>query len=125
MSDLTPNNCARELDYYLPCKDFKVKVLNELCHEFYAKVVQDNNLSHIPDLPDLKKSNFKGFMKGSLDLVAKFTTKQGDKFFMIDYKSNYLGDSFCDYTQDSILKSILKLVMMYRSYSTLLLCSDF
>lgn len=108
LSDLTPENCARELDYYLPCKDFKVKVLNKLCHEFYAKVVQDNNLSHIPDLPDLKKSNFKGFMKGSLDLVAKFTTKQGDKFFMIDYKSNYLGDSFCDYTQDSILKSIFE-----------------
>lgn len=108
LSDLTPDNCARELDYYLPCKDFKVKVLNKLCHEFYAKVVQDNNLSHIPDLPDLKKSNFKGFMKGSLDLVAKFTTKQGDKFFMIDYKSNYLGDSFGDYTQDSILKSIFE-----------------
>lgn len=108
LSDLTPVNCARELDYYLPCKDFKVKVLNKLCHEFYAKVVKDNNLSHIPDLPDLKKSNFKGFMKGSLDLVAKFTTKQGDKFFMIDYKSNYLGDSFGDYTQDSILKSIFE-----------------
>ena len=108
LSDLTPDNCARELDYYLPCKDFKVKVLNKLCHEFYAKVVQDNNLSHIPDLPDLKKSNFKGFMKGSLDLVAKFTTKHGDKFFMIDYKSNYLGDSFGDYTQDSILKSIFE-----------------
>lgn len=108
LSDLTPYNCARELDYYLPCKDFKVKVLNKLCHEFYAKVVKDNNLSHIPDLPDLKKSNFKGFMKGSLDLVAKFTTKQGDKFFMIDYKSNYLGDSFGDYTQDSILKSIFE-----------------
>lgn len=108
LSDLTPDNCARELDYYLPCKDFKVKVLNKLCHEFYAKVVKDNNLSHISDLPDLKKSNFKGFMKGSLDLVAKFTTKQGDKFFMIDYKSNYLGDSFGDYTQDSILKSIFE-----------------
>ncbi len=108
LSDLTPDNCARELDYYLPCKDFKVKVLNKLCHEFYAKVVKDNNLSHIPDLPDLKKSNFKGFMKGSLDLVAKFTTKQGDKFFMIDYKSNYLGDSFGDYTQDSILTSIFE-----------------
>lgn len=108
LSDLTPDNCARELDYYLPCKDFKVKALNKLCHEFYAKVVKDNNLSHIPDLPDLKKSNFKGFMKGSLDLVAKFTTKQGDKFFMIDYKSNYLGDSFGDYTQDSILKSIFE-----------------
>lgn len=108
LSDLTPDNCASELDYYLPCKDFKVKVLNKLCHEFYAKVVKDNNLSHIPDLPDLKKSNFKGFMKGSLDLVAKFTTKQGDKFFMIDYKSNYLGDSFGDYTQDSILKSIFE-----------------
>lgn len=108
LSDLTPDNCARELDYYLPCKDFNVKVLNKLCHEFYAKVVKDNNLSHIPDLPDLKKSNFKGFMKGSLDLVAKFTTKQGDKFFMIDYKSNYLGDSFGDYTQDSILKSIFE-----------------
>ena len=65
-------------------------------------------MTSIPELPDLKKSNFKGFMNGSLDLVAKFVTETGPKFYMIDYKSNYLGNSYSRYTQQKILKSIFE-----------------
>lgn len=108
LSNLKALDCARELDYFLPCKDFKVRVLNGICHDFYESEVKAFAMSSIPELPDLKKSNFKGFMNGSLDLVAKFDTETGPKFYMIDYKSNYLGNSYSQYTQQKILKSIFE-----------------
>lgn len=108
LSNLKAFDCARELDYFLPCKDFKVRVLNGICHNFYESEVKAFELTSIPELPDLKKSNFKGFMNGSLDLVAKFVTETGPKFYMIDYKSNYLGNSYSRYTQQKILKSIFE-----------------
>lgn len=108
LSNLKVLDCARELDYFLPCKDFKVRVLNGICHDFYESEVKAFELTSIPELPDLKKSNFKGFMNGSLDLVAKFVTETGPKFYMIDYKSNYLGNSYSRYTQQKILKSIFE-----------------
>ncbi len=108
LSNLKAFDCARELDYFLPCKDFKVRVLNGICHDFYESEVKAFELTSIPELPDLKKSNFKGFMNGSLDLVAKFVTETGPKFYMIDYKSNYLGNSYSRYTQQKILKSIFE-----------------
>lgn len=108
LSNLKALDCARELDYFLPCKDFKVRVLNGICHDFYESEVKAFEMLSVPELPDLKKSNFKGYMNGSLDLVAKFGTETGPKFYMIDYKSNYLGNSFSQYTQQKILKSIFE-----------------
>lgn len=108
LSNLKSLDCARELDYFLPCKDFKVRVLNGICHDFYESEVKAFEMLSVPELPDLKKSNFKGYMNGSLDLVAKFDTETGPKFYMIDYKSNYLGNSFSQYTQQKILKSIFE-----------------
>lgn len=108
LSNLKALDCARELDYFLPCKDFKVRVLNGICHDFYESEVKAYEMLSVPELPDLKKSNFKGYMNGSLDLVAKFDTETGPKFYMIDYKSNYLGNSFSQYTQQKILKSIFE-----------------
>lgn len=108
LSNLKALDCARELDYFLPCKDFKVRVLNGICHDFYESEVKAFEFTSIPELLDLKKSNFKGFMNGSLDLVAKFVTETGPKFYMIDYKSNYLGNSYSRYTQQKILKSIFE-----------------
>lgn len=108
LSNLKALDCARELDYFLPCKDFKVRVLNGICHDFYESEVKAFEMLSVPELPDLKTSNFKGYMNGSLDLVAKFDTETGPKFYMIDYKSNYLGNSFSQYTQQKILKSIFE-----------------
>ncbi len=47
-------------------------------------------------------------MKGSLDLVARFNTKDGMKYYLIDYKSNFLGGHFEDYSQENIFKSIFE-----------------
>ncbi len=44
----------------------------------------------------------KSFMKGFIDLVVM----QNDKFYIIDYKSNYMGDQYDDYNQDLLAEEI-------------------
>jgi exodeoxyribonuclease V beta subunit len=39
-----------------------------------------------------------GFLKGFIDLTFKF----GDKYYLLDYKTNYLGDSYQDYQQKNL-----------------------
>ena len=50
----------------------------------------------------LGQSTVKSFMKGFIDLVVM----QNDKFYIIDYKSNYLGDQYDDYNQDLLAEEI-------------------
>ncbi|WP_020402824.1 exodeoxyribonuclease V subunit beta [Gracilimonas tropica] len=78
------------------------EVLKEM--EFFFPV-KDINTAHLWELirPDQKKSDVGdekvfGFMKGFIDLVFK----KGEKFFILDYKSNYLGHSFDDYREDNL-----------------------
>ena len=111
LSLLDSSNCARELDYFLPCLDFKMEKLNAICQKFFACLKNerpDLNLDPTGNtvLPDLKGSSFKGFMNGSLDLVGSFVTETGPVYYMMDYKSNYLGDSYKDYSEENIAHSI-------------------
>src|SRR5699024_1599778 len=45
---------------------------------------------------------FAGFMKGYIDLIAKF----GQRFYIIDYKTNFLGDRNENYAFGSLEKEI-------------------
>ena len=39
-----------------------------------------------------------GFLKGFIDLTFRF----GDKYYLLDYKTNYLGNSISDYRQEEL-----------------------
>lgn len=110
LSELDNMHCARELEYFIPCVDFKISSLNKICKYFYESLPTDirPKLKADAQFPQLQIANFKGFMKGSLDLVASFDTNEGNKCFMIDYKSNYLGNKFEDYTPLAISQSIFE-----------------
>jgi len=49
-----------------------------------------------------KQSLIKSFMKGFIDLVVM----QNDMFYIIDYKSNYLGDQYNDYNLEFLKEEI-------------------
>lgn len=110
LADLDNMHCARELEYFIPCVDFQISSLNKICKYFYESLPEEirPKLKSNAQFPQLQLANFKGFMKGSLDLVASFDTNEENKCFMIDYKSNYLGDRFEDYTPLAISQSIFE-----------------
>ena len=106
LSCLTSDKCACELEYFMPCKQFKMDEFNLICDEFYQSEVEKFGDAIQADLPMLKAKDFKGFMKGSIDLVANFETNIGNQYFLIDYKSNFLGGGFKDYSPSQMFKSI-------------------
>ena len=114
LAKLDAQDCACELEFFLPCTNFDMKKLNEICADFYQETYTKLQAKYPeivienPNLPDLKGMDFNGFMKGSLDLVANFNTKIGSQFFMIDYKSNFLGNDYDSYHEIDIFKSMFQ-----------------
>lgn len=106
LSSLSPKDCARELDYYLPCRKFDIDKFNRICQRFYKDVLLSFKIEAKQELAPLSKEDFSGFLTGSLDLVAKFNQKGQDKYYLIDYKTNYLGHSQSDYSKAEVIKSI-------------------
>ena len=100
--ELSPSRCACEMEYYLPSKKGSHIELNNICNNLYAQVFgnQKDRLSSV------KEMDFKGYVKGEMDLVAQF--KENGPFYLIDYKTNYLGNKLSDYGENSIAESIFE-----------------
>lgn len=97
LSELSSDDCACELEFFMPCEQFSMKKFNEICSAFAE------SLSKKIVLSDLSKSDFDGYMKGSIDLLAKFTKDECGKYYLIDYKSNHLGNTYQSYSQKELL----------------------
>ena len=50
----------------------------------------------------MQKQIIDGYLNGSLDLVLRFKIDNEYKYFVLDYKSNYLGSSLSDYRAQNI-----------------------
>jgi exodeoxyribonuclease V beta subunit len=64
--------------------------------------------------PRLAFDPVKGFLRGFMDLVFRH---QG-KYYLIDWKSNHLGDAVEDYGQDALLQSMIRdgYILQYHLY---------
>jgi exodeoxyribonuclease V beta subunit len=64
--------------------------------------------------PRLSFDPVKGFLRGFMDLVF---LHQG-KYYLIDWKSNHLGDRVEDYGQDALLQSMIRdgYILQYHLY---------
>jgi len=92
LSDIDENSRLSELEFNFPMEYFdSVKFRNifsdagEICGKIYNSLTVDN-------------SETGGMMKGFIDLV--FTHK--GKYYIADWKSNHLGNSYSDYSQEKI-----------------------
>lgn len=98
LSDLSSEDCACELEFFMPCEQFSMNKFNETCSSF-AKSLLGNTV----ELGALSKSDFDGYMKGSIDLLARFKKDECGKYYLIDYKSNHLGNTYQSYSQKELL----------------------
>lgn len=62
---------------------------------------------HAPEYPDrvraLGQGAVSGFLRGFIDLVFR----HGERFYVIDYKSNHLGDTAVDYAQPALRAAMI------------------
>ncbi|MBQ4845952.1 exodeoxyribonuclease V subunit beta [Pseudoalteromonas sp. MMG005] len=86
LAALTPADCLVEMEFYLPLAPLNAPMLNKLLLEITGQS------SH------LQFEQVKGLLKGFIDLIFI----HNGQYFILDYKSNYLGDSALDYQKDNL-----------------------
>ena len=89
MSKVKPGDYIREMEFHFSSS----KVKSE---ELFGIIRNDSE-------PNLSNQQIKNYMTGFIDLVVR----QQDKYYIIDYKSNHLGDSLDDYSKEKMENEIL------------------
>jgi len=81
LSDLKEKDYVSEMSFYFSVGRLRMNEFNRLLTDYGCTA------------PDISFSHFEGHLKGAIDLVFK----ANEQFFILDYKSNYLGDTTEDY----------------------------
>lgn len=81
LADLDEKDVLKEMPFYFHLREESTERINELLH--FSAVVQP-----------IQERKLKGYLTGFIDLVCRH---QG-KYYVMDYKSNYLGAHFSDYS---------------------------
>ena len=96
LSAVGKDDRLNELEFYFP--------LNRLTPDMLKKIFMDCGISPYPNFPvKIGRLNFqpvRGFMKGFMDLVFRHE----GRFYLIDWKSNFLGPTVDDYKPEALTK---------------------
>ncbi len=94
LGDLKSGCFVPEMHYLMPVTHLDSAKLNELC----AQSAQDvPEMAGSPVQLYLDERRVNGFLTGSLDLVCSFRLQGRPRYFVIDYKSTYLGPDYACY----------------------------
>lgn len=85
LADLQERDVLKEMPFYFHLREESTEQINELLA--FSKVVRP-----------IQEKTLKGYLTGFVDLVCRY---QG-KYYVIDYKSNYLGDFLDDYKRENL-----------------------
>ncbi|TNH05983.1 exodeoxyribonuclease V subunit beta [Testudinibacter sp. TR-2022] len=106
LQGLLPQDCLKELAFLISVqKPLRSAKLNRLLQQYPPLCRQINQQIQQP--VDFDLDYFKGMLRGFIDLVCRID----GKYYLIDYKSNRLGDNYVAY-----LPPILNRVMAYHHY---------
>ncbi len=95
LSHIERNKRLSELEFYFPLKPFAPGRLSNL----FAKHAGPGLPSNFPDrIGRLQFAPVRGFMRGFIDMAFQFE----DRFYIVDWKSNFLGSRVQDYSQDAL-----------------------
>ncbi|MCP4984608.1 MAG: exodeoxyribonuclease V subunit beta [Colwellia sp.] len=104
LSDISLNKTLRESEFYFPMQGQGTNALAKLLtdHRNSANSDVPKRLRYPVMLPSYKKLS--GMMHGFIDLIFEH---QG-KYYLCDYKSSHLGDSYQDYHFGALLENVEK-----------------
>ena len=94
LAQINEKQCLKELAFYLNITShFDVAGFNRALA----------TLHHLPSEP-LQFDDIQGMVRGTMDLVFCHQ----DKYYLLDYKSNFLGETLKDYDQAALKKAMLE-----------------
>jgi exodeoxyribonuclease V beta subunit len=82
LSQLAANQVKVEMEFHMPLHEVKVGDFNHIINQYFKQHARDYQFEQL-----------NGMIKGFIDLMFEFE----GKFYVADYKSNHLGDSYDDY----------------------------
>ncbi|MFO8164761.1 MAG: exodeoxyribonuclease V subunit beta [Desulfatiglandales bacterium] len=99
LSQIPNHDRLNELGFYYPLKSISMKRL----HAIFAKHPDPELSEAFPEhIERLNVTPVRGFMRGFIDMVFQF---QG-QFYLVDWKSNFLGRGIDHYKQKGLAKSM-------------------
>ncbi|MDF7667177.1 exodeoxyribonuclease V subunit beta [Orbaceae bacterium ESL0727] len=107
LSHVLRGKCLHELQFYLPIRQpISCATLDKLCKQY-------DELSR--QCPALDFDTVQGMLKGFIDLIFEFK----GRFYIVDYKSNWLGNSPEDYSEEAIRHAMCehRYELQYQLYS--------
>jgi len=104
-----------ELEFYFPLKSFSTK---EISRAFSAAPEAAKYEHFVDRLNRLSLAHLRGFMKGFIDLVFE----HDGRYYILDWKSNYLGGDRSHYTQEAMMKAMVEnlYILQYHIYAVAL-----
>ena len=110
LSSIRNDDRLDELEFYFPLKTIAPEKIKWIFNQKGFK-----NIVPIETIGRLHFSPTRGFMKGFIDLVFQWH----DRFYLLDWKSNFLGDRIEDYTQKFLEPAMKKelYVLQYHIYT--------
>ncbi|WP_411992958.1 exodeoxyribonuclease V subunit beta [Agarivorans sp. DSG3-1] len=106
LSHLPEPQCLVEMEFFLPIADLQANQVNRLIRHF-------DPLSRRANLLDF--ASVQGMLKGFIDLVYQ----HNGRYYVLDYKSNYLGDDVAEYQQQAMKNAMIehRYDFQYQLYS--------
>ena len=106
------NQRMDELEFHYPVKDIHLDKLQAIFTKHYQGTAKQD---YAQDLSNLNYKMEEGYFNGSIDL----TFQHDGKFYIVDWKSNYLGSRPEDYHSDELNKAVREhfYFLQYHIYS--------
>lgn len=95
LSRIRNENRLNELEFYFPLRFISPKKLKGIFEKYSGREIPEDFPDHIERLDF---APVRGFMKGFMDLVFHWR----GRFYLLDWKSNFLGARVEDYGQESL-----------------------
>ncbi|MCD6571587.1 MAG: exodeoxyribonuclease V subunit beta [Deltaproteobacteria bacterium] len=115
LSRIRPEHRFNELEFWFPLKTISRDSLKRIFAEFCPHEVPGD----FPEMiGDLHFEPAEGFMRGFIDLIFSFD----GRFYLIDWKSNYLGPRVEDYNQHALMEMMKShyYILQYHLYTVAL-----
>jgi exodeoxyribonuclease V beta subunit len=111
LDQITPAHRLVEMEFNMTLDRFNLSALGKL----FETVEKDEKIAgYGARISSMQVSGFKGFLKGFIDLVVCHE----DQWYILDYKSNYLGPCFSDYNSATLTAAMIShdYILQYYLY---------
>ena len=90
--------CLKECEFHFPTRNTSTRELLA----FFKTIATKQFASNHPGIESWNEYRLKGFLRGFIDLLFKWE----DKYYILDWKSNWLGNKPEDYNEKAMIQAM-------------------